>query len=216
MYRVLLLAQENSLSSRLDAHLDRNLFSLRSTSSPKEAQELLNQYLPDCILMDFQDTSFDPIFFCKTLKDNSRFNHVPILHLSTQMSSSVTCSLFSAGVYDCLDRNADPKVLAAKIGAMIALKKDLEELQKLRRFQSFGDSLAIFAHDLNNPLSVAVGNIHWLKRNIIDQSQSLRLGRVSEALERMAHLIIKARGARESLDRDITTATIDLSEPPKK
>jgi DNA-binding response OmpR family regulator len=174
------------------------------------------QHIPDCIFIDFRDPGFDPVFFCRTLKDNSRFQHVPILYLSLQITCDLACNLLSAGAYDCLERDVDSKLLAAKIFAMMGLKRDLEELGKLRRFQSFGDSLGVFAHDLNNPLSVAVGNVYWLKRNIIDQSQTLRLGRVSEALDRITHLIVKARGVRESLDKDINTTDVDLSAPSKK
>jgi signal transduction histidine kinase len=141
---------------------------------------------------------------------------VPILYLSPELNSDFVCDLLSAGAYDCLKNDVDPKLLAAKIFAMMGLKRDLEELAKLRRFQSLEDSLGVFAHDLNNPLSVAVGNVYWLKRNIIDQSQSLRLGRVSEALDRITHLIVKARGVREALDKDFNTASVDLSAPSKK
>jgi CheY-like chemotaxis protein len=78
MYRILLLAQEEALYSRLEAFLDGDHYSVRRCDSPTAAHELMVQHIPDCILIDFRDPGFDPVFFCRTLKGNSRFQHVPI------------------------------------------------------------------------------------------------------------------------------------------
>lgn len=199
MYKVLILDNSKLAFGALEKHLDSELFLLHRADSPTEMLDYIEASLPDCIILSTHASGYDPLPLCRTLKGDRRTHHIPFLYLISELDQKLACSLLSAGAYDCLQNDSSLDFLIAKIISMISLKKDYEELEQLRRFQGLADSLSIFSHDFNNPLSIALGNVHLLKRNIADEIQSLRLGRVSEALDRMANLIVKTRSLRESL-----------------
>ena len=201
MYKVLIIDSGKLAFEALESHLDSELFLLQRADSPADLLEFVKVSVPDCIILNVLSSSYDPFLICGTLKGERLTQHIPILYLTSEPDPSLAIKLLSSGAYDCLPYDSSLDFLTAKILSMIALKKDYEELQQLRRYQGLGESLAIFSHDLNNPLSIALGNIHWLSRHITDQGQSLRLGRISEALDRIAKLIIKTRSLRENLEK---------------
>ncbi|MEI8026890.1 MAG: histidine kinase dimerization/phospho-acceptor domain-containing protein [Pseudomonadota bacterium] len=198
MYKVLILDNSKLAFKTLEKHLDSELFLLQRADCPTEMLDYIEASLPDCIILNTQASSYDPLLLCGTLKGDRRAQHIPFLYLISELDQKLACALLSAGAYDCLPNDSSLDFLTAKILSMISLKNDYVELHQLRRFQGLGESLSIFSHDFNNPLTIALGNVLWLSRNITDQSQSLRLGRISEALDRMAKLIVKIRSLRES------------------
>jgi len=82
---------------------------MRSSTSPKEAIELVKEKEPDCVLSDFNMPEMDGIEFTRRLRE---YSMIPVVMYSNVSDEGVTCEAFEAGVDDFImkqESSVDPE-----------------------------------------------------------------------------------------------------------
>jgi DNA-binding response OmpR family regulator len=185
-----MVVQGNSLFKfDLESCLDSDLYCLELVNTPNEISVCEAISVPDCLIMSFELSESKESSFCQFLKSQEIWQNVPILHVSSKFSDEVHAESLRKGAFDCVSNDVSPDILRFKIRAMVQLKTDYDDLNAYRKLYEVRKKISKFNHDFNNPLTIALGNLNWLRNHISDESHLNRLTRVWDALDRMVGLI---------------------------
>ncbi|HEY4038401.1 MAG TPA: response regulator [Burkholderiaceae bacterium] len=83
MAAVILIVDDNSINLKLASHvLESAGFVVEGAKDAEQAQQMLDQMLPDLILMDIALPGMDGLTLTRKLKADPRFKHVPVVALT--------------------------------------------------------------------------------------------------------------------------------------
>ena len=144
--------------------------------SGEEALELLGQRpQPDLVLLDILMPKMDGYEVLQFIKKESNLRVIPVIMISVvdEMVSVVKC--IEAGAEDYLIKPFNAILLKARINACLEKKRHYDEeqtfnfwlaesYQKLQKAEQTRDALfQMIVHDMNNPLTVVMGELDRLR-----------------------------------------------------
>lgn len=193
MYKVLVVQGKSLFKFDLESCLDSDLYCVELIDSPTDISLCEVSSVPDCLIMSFELSESKESSFCQFVKSQEIWQYVPILQVSSKFSDEVLVESLTKGAFDCVSSDITPEALRLKIRAMVHLKTDYDDLLAYRRLYDVRKRISKFNHDFNNPLTIALGNLNWLRNHISDESHLSRLTRLFDALDRMVGLIKNLR-----------------------
>jgi len=200
MQRILLVDDSRAALMALKSQIDNAQFCVVTAQSVADAWVLLEKEAFDCILSDFEMPDVSGPEFCQRIKVDERLASTPVIMLTSLSQPENLLTAIDAGADDFISKDSDIRIILAKIRAMIRIKAMQDEVTKLRRVEGIKQIIATYNHEFNNPLTIALGNLNWLKKNCSDASQMERIDRLQKALERMTDLVKKIRELREYVE----------------
>lgn len=90
-------------------------FDCRSTPDSKSALNLILDYKPHIILMDYQMPYLNGVDLCKTLKDNPQTKHIPVIFMSGVATDDERVETLEFGGDDFIAKPFHPKELILRI-----------------------------------------------------------------------------------------------------
>jgi two-component system sensor histidine kinase/response regulator len=141
----------------------------------KEALELLEKREFDLVLLDITMPEMDGFAVLKILKDDARWQHLPVLMISGLDEQEAVIHCIEMGADDFLHKPCDPILLRARVGACLEKKRfhdQREEMlhqlrcnnEELRRFEELRDSLtSMIVHDLRAPLTSIISGLEMIE-----------------------------------------------------
>ena len=175
-------------------------YTVSTAPSAAEGLKLIKVALPDCIVLDFEMPENDGPTFCRQLKGDDRYRHIPVLLLTAKNETSYLLEAINAGADDFIAKDADLRVLKAKVAAMVRTKRIYDELGRMQRVEGIRQIVATYNHEFNNPLTIVIGNLAYLRGSVDDEKNKLRVERAYEAAARMSELVKKIRQLRDYVD----------------
>lgn len=218
MNKILLVDDSLAVLSALKDQISSDTLIVQTASSVRNALKLIEVSLPDCILTDYEMPDTDGPAFCRLLKSDRRFQQIPVIMLTSMTSSDSLLTAIEAGADDFISKDSDIRIIIAKISAMLRLKANQDEVIRLRRVEGIKQIIATYNHEFNNPLTIALGNLNWLKRNSEEQEYRVRLERLGDALQRMTELVKKIRELRDYVESKYAAgeSIVSISESTEK
>jgi len=204
MHRILLVDDSRSALMAIKSQIDSEQFRVFTAQSVAEAWPLLDKESFDCILSDFEMPDVSGPEFCQRIKASVRLANTPVIMLTSLSQPENLLTAIDAGADDFISKDSDMRIVLAKIRAMVRIKNMQEEVTKLRRVEGIKQIVATYNHEFNNPLTIAVGNLNWLKKNCTDANQLTRIDRLDQALGRMGELVKKIRELRDYVEKSYT------------
>jgi Bacteriophytochrome (light-regulated signal transduction histidine kinase) len=123
--------------------------------------EVLENRIPDLILMDIMMPEINGIELCKRIKNDSKFSSIPVIFLTALSDSDMIINAFSSGAQDYVAKPVNPKELLARVSVHIQLKNKTESLEEAyTEIESFNHMVC---HDLKSPLWAIKNLIQFLK-----------------------------------------------------
>jgi CheY-like chemotaxis protein len=200
MDKILIVDDSRSALLALKGQLHADQFFVQTAESPADALKLLESFTPVCILTDYEMPETDGPAFCRQLKQDERFRHIPVIILTSMTGSHHQLTAIESGADDFISKDSDVRIIRAKITAMVRTKRFRDELLQLRRVEGIKQIIATYNHEFNNPLTIAIGNLNWLRKNHVGEEQLARISRLSEALARMSDIVKKIRDLRDYVE----------------
>jgi two-component system, OmpR family, alkaline phosphatase synthesis response regulator PhoP len=132
--RILVVDDEEDLLELVNYNLTKEGYRVRCVASGEEALSEARQAIPDLIVLDLLLPSVDGLEICRTLKNDSRTAHVPILMLTAKSEESDVVAGLELGADDYMTKPFSPRVLLARIRALLrrARAKETEDQGSVR------------------------------------------------------------------------------------
>jgi two-component system sensor histidine kinase/response regulator len=145
--------------------LRENGYLISLAQDGKSALEMLNNLVPDLILLDIMMPEMDGLEVCRIIKQFSRLKEIPIIFLTARTQTEDIVEGFKAGGVDYIVKPFNRDEMLVRVRNHIELadsRKKIFEMNKNR------DKLySIIAHDIRSPLSSILFIIEAFKKNLV-------------------------------------------------
>lgn len=153
--------------------LERNEYEFEGTSDDDYFFELLEQRIPDLILLDVIMPRIEGFELCEKIKGFKEYKDVPIIFLTGKVNVKDKVKGFEVGGVDYVTKPFNEQELVARIHTHVELiraKKQIEEQAiNLKQSNDLKDRMfSIIGHDLRSPLSAAKLKMDFIMRGIVD------------------------------------------------
>jgi two-component system phosphate regulon response regulator PhoB len=118
MPSVLIVEDEDSIVALLEYNLEKAGYFVRSTADGEEALLMIEESMPDIVLLDWMLPNLTGLQICKRIRSNKRTAKLPIIMLSARGEESDKIDGLEGGVDDYLVKPFSPKELMARINAV--------------------------------------------------------------------------------------------------
>ncbi|MES1022727.1 response regulator transcription factor [Gloeocapsa sp. BRSZ] len=118
--QLLLVDDEPGLREAVKDYLQESGFSVQVASNAQEGWELLQQTTPDLVISDIMMPQVDGYQFLKQMRDDPRFQTLPVVFLTAKGMTTDRIQGYQAGVDAYLPKPFDPDELIAIVENLIA------------------------------------------------------------------------------------------------
>jgi two-component system response regulator RpaA len=116
----ILVVDDQTEVTTLVAHLLRHEgYQVRTAASGKEALEMIFQKMPKLLILDVMMPEMDGWTLCRRLREDQKYQHLPILFLSSLNKTDHVVKGLNAGADDYICKPFEPKELAARVRAQL-------------------------------------------------------------------------------------------------
>jgi two-component system phosphate regulon response regulator PhoB len=119
MNNILIIEDEDDLREIIKYNLENNGFQTQDVSNANDALILMDDFLPDLILLDLMLPGLKGENFLSLIKKNSKYKAIPVVIISAKNKEEDIVKAIEAGADDYLVKPFSIKVLIAKINAII-------------------------------------------------------------------------------------------------
>lgn len=138
--QILIVEDEEDIQQLVSFNLIKSGFHVICAGSGEEGIQRLESEKIDCILLDLMLPGMSGIEFCRKVKDTPEFSSIPIIMLTAKAEEEDIVSGLEQGADDYIPKPFSPKVLIARVKAVVRRKGDSGETQD--------DAEVIIIHEL--------------------------------------------------------------------
>ncbi|WP_269522281.1 ATP-binding response regulator [Coraliomargarita parva] len=181
----------------LQRKLERQGMDVLVAYNGRECLKIVEDTIPDLILLDIMMPEMDGIETCQHLKANPQTETIPIIFITAKASKEGKLEGLDAGAVDYITKPIDLDETLARVRTQLRLqdmfRENLELQERLgdvRKSAAVGAITQGIAHNLNNLLGVVVGYLDLIKNgyNSPDMVQRSVL-LMDNAINRMVNII---------------------------
>ncbi len=181
----------------LGAILRKHGYEIGYASDGFMALERIQASVFDLILLDVMMPGMSGYEVCKRIKENSSYQHVPIIFITARTDSDSLIKGFETGGVDYITKPFNEAELMARINTHLSLKESQDNLKKSQKQLSDANAakdklFSIIGHDLNNPLNIIQLGLENLMKNEVvvtsEKNQHL-VGNMTKSIHRIVELL---------------------------
>lgn len=121
---VLVVEDEHDLQDLLRFNLEREGYSVMTADTGERALDLAQRAAPDLILLDLMLPGVDGLTVCKTLRAEAATASIPVVMLTAKGEEADIVLGLELGADDYITKPFSPRVLLARIGAVLRRGED--------------------------------------------------------------------------------------------
>ena len=219
-----LIVDDTESNIRLLSFVLRNaVYKVMAAFDGKEALELMEQRIPDLILLDVLMPEISGFELCAMIKEREALKNIPVIFLSALTDTNDKIEGFKAGGVDYITKPFQKEETLARINTHLFLhqlqKERDERIETLRqreaelsRLNQRKDELVrIVSHDIQNPITGIVGLSSLLQKQCTDNDGEIKemLAVIERSGQKLLHLV------EQVLDTDhqkSSTETLQLGD----
>ncbi|MFP4382915.1 MAG: response regulator [Spirochaetia bacterium] len=147
---VLIVDDEQDICELIAYNLEREGYSVATVTSGEDAISHTKKILPDIIVLDLMLPGIDGLGVCKQLKMNEATAEIPIIMLTAKTEDSDIISGLEVGADDYITKPFSPKVLIARIRAVLRRNRDEVKNEPPERITIHGIAMDIARHEVTS------------------------------------------------------------------
>ncbi len=117
--RILIVEDEKDIIELVQYNLEREGYEVRAAANGEEALEFLDKESPDLILLDLMLPGIDGLEICRLIKQDPKTKNIPIIILTAKSEEADVVVGLQLGADDYVTKPFSPKVLLARIKALL-------------------------------------------------------------------------------------------------
>jgi two-component system phosphate regulon response regulator PhoB len=125
---ILIIEDEEDIRELVKYNLQRENFGVLEAESGEEGLKLVERAIPDLILLDLMLPGKDGLEICRILKRDSRTQNIPVVMMTARGEESDIITGLELGADDYIVKPFSPKVLGARVKAVLRRKAPTPEL----------------------------------------------------------------------------------------
>jgi two-component system sensor histidine kinase/response regulator len=156
--------------------LKRKGYSFAIATNGKETFDLLDQQIPDLILLDIMLPDTDGFDICKKLKADEKTKEIPVIFLSAKRELEDKLRGFETGAVDYITKPFEEVEVIARVSAQVRLKKSADMIREyssaLEKANTAKDKLfSVISHDLRGPVGSVHTVLELLTQNVFNEDE---------------------------------------------
>ena len=145
---ILLIEDEQDLVELLKYNLAREGYDVEAATTGEDGLKAVRSQTPDLILLDLMLPSMDGLEVCRTLKNREHTASVPIIMLTAKGEESDVVRGLEMGADDYVPKPFSPRVLLARIRAVLRRQQVATDGAEQRTIQSNGVTIDLDRHEV--------------------------------------------------------------------
>ena len=121
---ILVVEDEEDIQELLEYTLQSAGYRVDITDRGEEALELVAEHPPSLVVLDLMLPGLDGLEVCRRLKSNETTNELPVILLTAKGEEEDIIAGFEAGADDYVTKPFSPKVLTARVAAVLRRSPD--------------------------------------------------------------------------------------------
>lgn len=135
--KILLVDDDNFQRIYFAEMLEKDGYHVITADGGEEALEIIEELEPDLVLLDIVMPRLSGIEVCSLIRSSTSYlKSLPILMLTHVHADEYIVEALDAGADDYIIKNADPRVVSARVRAHLRSKKHLDKVSRDMRHQS--------------------------------------------------------------------------------
>jgi len=127
---ILVVEDEEDIQELIRYNLAREGYQTVSAMSGEDALNSIDNKLPDLILLDLMLPGIDGLEICRRLKADGKTSHIPIIMVSARGEEADVVTGLELGADDYITKPFSPRVLMARIKAVLRRKSGEEKTEE--------------------------------------------------------------------------------------
>jgi signal transduction histidine kinase len=210
---ILVIDDEADNFDVIDTFLSSEEYQLNYAPSGKDALDLLETFQPDAILLDLMMPGMSGIEFCKIFKADTKWQHIPIIMVTSLTSKEDLGRCLVAGADDFLSKPLNSTELRARLHSMLRMKQQYDNVQALLRLRE--DMVNMIVHDLRNPIASILLAAEVLRHPALPpEKQNKKLEQIVTGVQDLRSLVddLLLMAKLESGKLTLNRTNVDLSQ----
>lgn len=126
-----LIVDDERLNITLLSDLLQDDYQILTANSGEEAFKVIAKVEPDLILLDVIMQGMDGYAVCRHLKQDEKYQHIPIIFITAKDASEDEARGFAEGAVDFIAKPFNCAVVIARVGTHVRLKQKTDLLERL-------------------------------------------------------------------------------------
>jgi two-component system phosphate regulon response regulator PhoB len=126
---IVVVEDDKSINELIRYNLEREGFAAEAVFNGLDAVRLIEAKIPDLVLLDIMLPGIDGFEVCRRLKGNSRTSHIPVLMITARGAEADIVTGLQIGADDYMAKPFSPKVLLARVNALLRRGARQSEIQ---------------------------------------------------------------------------------------
>jgi signal transduction histidine kinase len=199
--RILVVDDDLIMREVLRKQLESEDYEIRTLPDGRQVIDVSREWRPDLILLDVVLPDVSGTQLCVALRSQSTTRHIPILMLTSLDRPADVVQGLEAGASDYVCKPFNAPELRARIATHLRTGRIIRELADLEKHLSLGRLTSGLCHEVNNPLTVVLGQLEMLANELADPRHQKFVRLASESARRIHKLIQGLREYAEPLVR---------------
>ena len=119
-FHILVVDDQPDTLSMIVRALEEDHYAVSKATSGPEALRMIDEHMPDLVVLDYKMTGMDGLAVMKTLRTKSETQLLPVLMLTAMTDEPSTRAGFEAGVTDYVTKPFSIPQLTARVRACLA------------------------------------------------------------------------------------------------
>jgi len=136
---ILVVDDEADIADLITFNLEREGYRIHSAKDGHEAVSILHDEVVDLAILDVMLPGINGFDICKKMRDDRRLRNIPVLFLTAKTDEADVLSGFDSGGDDYLTKPFSPKILLARVKALLHRSGSERETYTLGQLELFFD-----------------------------------------------------------------------------
>lgn len=182
---------------------DKKDYEVIEAESGKDALKAVKADPPDIILLDVMMPDMDGFQVCTKLKEDEKYNAIPVLFITAMGEIEDKVKGFEAGGADYITKPLNAAEVKARVNAHLRIKEAEAERIQSRQMETVKNMIVTYNHEMNQPLTAIQGYADMLADDVDKDDENYE---VFKTIKEQTARVVKI------LDRIKSLETIETTE----